>query len=222
MASDLKLPEFMEEDPETWFQVCESVFKIKGVDDKETRFHHLIARLPSRISIKIKDVLHMTEGAARYNALKKRLGALFGLSAHDRYLRLHSMPPLGSNQRPSDLLSNLRNLMPSTAEESDFWFWHLFISKLSSQMRSRCLEHDDMTVDQLANLMDKLVVKDLSTNFVHTVQEDQHHVPETTHCCSMRVPTLCFYHKKFKDCAQQCRPPCTWKPAGNGQQPGKK
>ena len=218
----------MEKDPDTWLKVCESIFKTKGTEDKDTRFHHLIARLPSKINLKIKDVLHMPEGAARYNTLKKRLTALFSLSSHDRYLRLHSMPALGSNQRPSDMLSNLWNLVPSDSEESDFWFCHLFISKLPIPMKSRCLEHDDLTIDQLASMMDKLVVDDLSSNYIHTIQEevveDDNHASDVHHCCSVNTSNLCFYHEKFKNHARQCRPPCSWtkRAPGNAKPPGRK
>lgn len=229
MASRVKLPEFIESNPETWLAICDAVFKTHEIDDDDLKYCNLVGRLPSNVNLKISDILEMKEGTNRLSALRKRLKALFSLSPHDRYMQLTNFPALGSNQRPSDLLSSLRALLPDHKEENSWFFRHTFISKLPPSMRSRCLEEDSLSLATLADMCDRMVDSGQYTTTVHTVlKEPTEHdrVPDLCaphQCCAVRHSTLCFFHERFKQKARKCQQPCSWnKPTGNEPAPGRK
>ena len=51
----VKLPEFIESSPQTWWLTCMSVFEAKKVTKELERYHHLIAALPSSVTVKLLD-----------------------------------------------------------------------------------------------------------------------------------------------------------------------
>ena len=91
--SRIKILEFIEGDPETWFDVRESTFLINGVTDSEMKFHLLISALPSRITVKLRDVLRVKDAKNKYKILKDRLLSLYGLTTHEAFKALVALPP---------------------------------------------------------------------------------------------------------------------------------
>ena len=48
--STVKLPEFIEDSPQTWWLTCEAVFETKKLVKDIDRYYHLVASLPSNIT----------------------------------------------------------------------------------------------------------------------------------------------------------------------------
>ena len=225
--SRIKILEFIEGDPETWFDVCESTFLIHGVTDSEMKFHLLISALPSRITVKLRDVLRVQDAKNKYKILKDRLLSLYGLTPHEAFKALVALPPLGINQRPSELFSSMCALLPTGEDTSAWLFKHMFIAKLPQSLQVLALSSNYENLLQLAIVLDSAhssggssypppssfsntVTLDHGTGFV---SRDEIHRAEKP-----RSQTLCFFHDKFARKAKKCRQPCTW--TGKDDRPG--
>ena len=53
----MKLPLFWVNNPRMWFQTAEAQFRIKGITHSMTKFDHVLARIPSELTISLADVM---------------------------------------------------------------------------------------------------------------------------------------------------------------------
>ena len=75
----IKLPEYIEASPLTWWLTCESVFESWKVVKPVDRYHHLVAALPSTVTMKLLDVLtfQAEDEGEKLTFLKTRLMELY-------------------------------------------------------------------------------------------------------------------------------------------------
>ena len=121
----IKLPEFLEDSPQTWWMTCESVFETQKVVKPIERYHHLISSLPSSVTRKILDVLSFQPEAEeeRLALLKSRLFDLYSPTDLEAWKSFTALPSLQPGQKPSAMFASLRSsLPPSLTDIEDAWF----------------------------------------------------------------------------------------------------
>ena len=157
------------------------------------------------------------------------------LSDYQRSKKLHTLPSLG-NQCPSELLVSIRNLQP-IQDCKCYCARYQFLSRMPPIMRAQLVNQKDLTVDELAALVDTIMLSQASLHNVLTeIQADQHNeqvfnlwrpplATSTASALKSSTPQqsskgkkkkkICWFHGKFGKNATSCRPPCSM--AGNGQ-----
>ena len=223
-ASNLKfpVPSFYEEDPERWFWQLEAHFIINKVTKDTEKYAVAVANLPYKVVRRIPTTLINQKDP--YKAVKELVVKETDLSNYQRSEKLHSLPALG-DQRPSELLASIRNLQPVT-DCKCYCSRFQFLSRMPPITRSHLVNHEELTVDELAALADTIMLSQAALSV------DIHHVkPEKPTASSPTVPTKkekqqkkkttgpCWFHAKYGEDAKSCRDPCSWK-SGNGHRGG--
>ena len=65
----LKLPPFMEDDPEAWFGLVEAQFELRSVTGDSKKFYHTISVLQGEPQKQIKDILKLPIGQPLINMI---------------------------------------------------------------------------------------------------------------------------------------------------------
>ena len=160
----VKLPEFIEDSPHTWWLTCEAVFKTKKVVKDIDCYFHLVAALPSTITRNLLDVLtHKGEESERLALLKNCLMELFAPSDSESYHRLCNVPMLQPGQKPSALYANLRALLPHNIEadvDSTYLFRMMFLTRLPKNIQSLVHAQVKKPVSKMAAFADSVVLNE--------------------------------------------------------------
>lgn len=210
-AAAVKLPPFWRSTAEFWFIQAESQFRMKSVTNKITQFDHVVSRLNQEDAKTVIDILKTPPTNDSYKALKDRLLRKCTLSDSERCARILAMPGLG-DRKPSDLMDDMRALLPETETEGKL-FREIFLQQLPSDIRVHLVHIADCK--ELATEADKRF-ESLHRGEVHAVKAKQLAGPRSQH---RRLATvdgrddinekgLCFYHASFGKRAQKCRPGC--------------
>ena len=229
----IKLPEFIEGSPVTWWYTCMSVFEAKKVTKEIDRYHHLIAALPSSVTVKLLDVLsyegEKDKEGERLQFLKTRLMELYAPSEYDCYQKMMQLAVLRPGQKPSDLYANLRSLLPHDASQDiddSFLFRMMFLSKLPTSIQSLVQAQGRRPVSQMAAFADtvalahskpSLPVQTASLSWVEEMEAAEREAEAAQAVQAVRVNKrvnkkksaennagLCFYHNKFGPKAEKC------------------
>ena len=230
----VKLPEFIESSPQTWWLTCMSVFEAKKVTKELERYHHLIAALPSSVTVKLLDVLsyenteEKEEKGERLEFLKTRLMELYAPSEFDSYQRLQQVPTLQPGQKPSALYANMRSLLPHDIGNIDntFLFRMMYLSKLPANLQSLVQAQGKRPVSQMAAFADtvamahgkpSLPVQTASLSWVEEMEAAEREAEAAQAVQAVRINKrvnkkksaennagLCFYHNKFGPKAEKC------------------
>ena len=229
----IKLPEFIEGSPVTWWLMCMSVFEAKKVTKEIDRYHHLIAALPSSVTVKLLDVLSYEqeegkeEKGERLKFLKNRLMELYAPAEYDCYQKMMQLAVLRPGQKPSDLYANLRSMLPHDAGkdiDDSFMFRMLFLSKLPTSIQSHVQAQGRRPVSQMAAFADtvalahskpSLPVQQISwVEEMEAVEREAEAAEAAQAVQSVHVQKrakgkkdqdgLCFYHSKWGKNAEKC------------------
>ena len=133
MNVPVKLPEFWEASPATWFAQAEAQFALRGITDDAIKYYHVVSALGSSTALRVESLIVSPPRAAKYDAIKSHLLKTFQLSDTERADRLFSLQGLGDN-KPSELMDRMLNLLGPN--KPDFLFIHLFLRQLPSQVRA--------------------------------------------------------------------------------------
>ena len=146
MSSDksIKLSEFIEASPQAWWLTCESVFESRKVVKPVDHYYHLVAALPSTVTVKLLDVLtfQAEDEGEKLSFLKSWLMELYAPTESESFDRMSSITVLQPGQKQSALYANLRALLPHNVGDVDnsFFFRMMFLKRLPKRKgRSLCL-----------------------------------------------------------------------------------
>ena len=162
--SRVKLPEFLEDSPTTWWLLCESIFETCKIRSNTEKYHQLIASLPPSVS---KNLLHVMiakdeeagDDDPRYELLKEALIQKFTPNKLEAYLQFVSTPALQPGQRPSNLLASmLTSVPPSVEKEHCQWFLQMqFLAAMPKAIQSHLLGSEFPSVEKMASFADTIV-----------------------------------------------------------------
>ena len=84
LAVSVKLPEFILKDPELWLIQASSQFKLANITVEETKYHHIVSRLPPDVLISCRDIVKLPFTDGSLDRLEKALIKRFTLSTEQR------------------------------------------------------------------------------------------------------------------------------------------
>lgn len=238
-AVSVKLPEFWKTDPLMWFSQAEAQFALAGINNDRTRFYHIIAKVDQTVLRHISDIVANPPERDKYESVKTRLISRFELSAQEKFEKLLSSCDLG-DMRPTHLLAKMQELA-TNLNVNDELMKMLFMQRMPTSIRA-VLAVCEVKLDQLAAMADKMVdssgsqvaatalpvvpnMQDLEAQIAALTSEvqrlktgqnrDRARSPSRRRSNSQSSQDICWYHRKFRAAAQQCRSPCRYNQSKN-------
>ena len=240
MSVSVKLPPFWCENPRLWFAQAESQFATRAITASLTKYHYVVSSLTQEAASRVMGLVEaVPSGNSPYEVLKEALMSAFTLSEYQRAEAIAQLPPLGE-QKPTQLLSQLRSLMP-TGHPDCFFSRHAFLSRLPEQVRTVVIKEKG-SLDDIALLADTLVaatsvgrLSEVSAPpppqevFLDVVSRHPPPSRQNRERLAQYSPTsMCWYHRQYGTKATRCRnsreQPCSAAIAsasGNGRAGGR-
>lgn len=202
-AVAIKLPTFWTSQPGVWFTQAEAQFNIRKISEDTTKYFYVVSALDQATASRMYDVLSNPPTNEKYDNLKKKLLATYGLSRRDKARKLLHLQGLG-DQKPSELMDYMLSLLdghkPCLLAEQ------LFLEQLPDDIRVLLAEDDFSDPRALALRADTLMLAKqqstcLAINRVMVTGSDAKVTPPPKQ-------DLCYYHARFGRQARKCRSPC--------------
>ncbi|XP_058447469.1 uncharacterized protein LOC131427905 [Malaya genurostris] len=234
-AVSVKLPEFWKTDPLMWFAQVEAQFSLAGIQSDLTKFHHIIAKVDQTVLRHISDIVANPPAQDKYVTVKNRLISRFELSAQEKFEKLLNSCDLG-DMRPTHLLAKMQELA-TNLNVNDELMRMLFMQRMPTSIRA-VLAICENKLDQLAEMADKMVdssghqiviaslpaattnIQDLEIQIaalssevrrLRTVENgNRSRSSSRRRNDPQSSQDICWYHRKFREAAQQCRSPCRY------------
>jgi hypothetical protein len=108
---DIKLPPFWTTRPRAWFTFVESRFRLRGIEDVQSRFDHVLSALPAEMILQVIDIVNTMPAAGLYEHFKNQLLEVHQLSDYEKFDVLIKMEPMGG-RKPSQLLHAMLEFCP--------------------------------------------------------------------------------------------------------------
>lgn len=167
-ALTVRLPQYWESRPTTWFLQAEAQFQLARITSQETKFLHVVGALTPTAVEEISDILasfNHNRPAAPYDQLKAALLERTAASERTRIQQLLSSEELG-DRRPSQLLRRMKQLLGTHSHAmDDTLLRELFLQRLPSNVQMVLATAAAMDLQALAALADK--VMEVATPFSH-------------------------------------------------------
>eukprot|EP00794_Sanderia_malayensis_P002424 gene2424-biopygen1310 len=165
LNESVKLPPFWPIDPVVWFAQVEALFSTRCITTQTTKFSFVISSLPPEIAQKIRDLLIQPPADEPYEHLKTELIKRASASEQKRSHQLLISEELGET-KPSQLLQRMRQLLGDSHLE-DKLFRQLFLQHVPTNAQLiLALSADNVSIEQLASLADKILEVALPGNSV--------------------------------------------------------
>ena len=220
----VKMPQFLETAPASWFSILEANFHIKKISTEETKFFHLIAVLPPEIVSK----LGMKLEEKNDSATKETVINIYERTKPELFSKLINETTISG--RPSHYLQELTSIASKVGVGEDL-VRHQFINALPSAISPVVAAQKDLTVQQLGTLADELTPF-FTNNQVLQVSENQRSIRPKTHhphknkqsgksqhlntdiphglkpFHERQRPKICRAHHYYAEFARSCKPWC--------------
>lgn len=108
---------FSTKDPEGWFRQLEAIFTISKIEDDQTKYVHLQARLDPVILQGVSEFFKDVPEDNKYTALKEKIISKYAVPRDAQVLQLLEGLSLGDS-RPSELLSQIQRLAATDISEN--------------------------------------------------------------------------------------------------------
>lgn len=211
----VKIPPFWIDNPLGWCTIAEGQFELFDVPDAD-KFHLAMARVDSETSKRCQDIIDLPRSDTKYESLKERLVKVFTLSHSERSTKLLHLPAVGDG-RPSDRMADMLAIKGDMPYQK--LFRTLFLEGLSDDINSALADEEFMDNKELAAAADRRWLRRRredqqirAVQKVSTPVENGHHNSATEVNQVRKDEALCFYHKRFREKANKCVPPCIhWK-----------
>ncbi len=224
----VKLPEFWVADPDMWFFQAEAAFRHARITASQTKFDHVVMRLPETVSIALRSLLLSVndDTVDPYGMLKEKLVTTYGKTKWQRAFALLDHPDLG-DRRPSSMMAEMLALLPANSRP-DTLFLALFLRRLPPSMRDHLAAADTDTAEDMAAHADLLwdarasqSVSAVDAEIAAVRQQSpgrQGRSPDRRQQRSQsrqatphrRSGSWCRNHQKFGEKTKNCTPPCSF------------
>ena len=227
-AATVKLPDFWQNNPRSWFQHIEAQFQLRGITQDVTKYFHVVAALDASTTARSMVRLEAPPDVGKYDALKAFLVNLFELSELEKADRLLSLNGLGDG-KPSELMERMLAVLGSA--DPSFLFAHIFLRQLPAPVRT-ALASSPLFASKdyraVAVEADRIFLANRQ-QFVHALLPPQHtsapfppqgYDPDTAAAVTARRQRddgCCYYHARFGAKAKQCRQPCSFGAPGKAR-----
>lgn len=212
-----RLPDFFSDDPELWFDKCESAFRRSRITSSITKYDYVLEKLPTEVTKSIRDLIRSIsdDTADAYEQVKTRLVQAYKPSKWCQLYKVINHPDLGGS-RPSALLSSMLALMPVDEKPTDL-FTALFLQKLPVEMREQLSAQKFETVHAMAATADNLWSARSQGSSVAAISNrgrspNRQQSPRRQPRSQTPSDRFCFYHAMFGPRAKKCQPGCSYVP----------
>ena len=231
-SQKLILQPFWTQNPELWFSIAEQKFKNFNINADYIRFSKVIESLEVSTINKISNLIRNPPQVSRYPTLKNQLISLYEESQESKLNRIFDELQLG-DQKPSQLFKEIKNLADDKiSDEVLFSIWVKKLpteceqnlrglNKVSSltnvlQMADGMLECSKSNISAIKTESNFEVLSKKLDNLIDTIQ--QFHSARSQFRSSSKTrprstsnkQPLCYYHRRFKEKANKCVPPCSF------------
>ncbi|XP_037822778.1 uncharacterized protein LOC119611311 [Lucilia sericata] len=228
----MKIPRFWKDNPVLWFAQIEAQFALHNVTNERTKYFIILADLDADVLSQVSDIV-MNPPNDAYKQIKQRLIDHFSVSEENRIKTLLTNVEIG-DKKPSALLREMKNLANGGVTE-DF-LRTMWLQRLPSQTQA-ILATSSETLDNLVKMADKIgdiqiprnanVAEITSASELSEIKAQIQSINTAlrnlntsrrsrsrgSHGSSSRNSSsgkICYYHRKFKNRARKCRPPCSF------------
>lgn len=143
---------FWKADPKMWFARLEAQFSLADITVDSTKFNYVVTAIEPELLNSVSDILIAPPAENQYEAIKARLIAAHSESEESKFRKLLQGLELG-DQRPSQLLSRMKNLAGETVGEP--LLKSMWLSRLPQNTQSILAALSD-DLPQLATVADKI------------------------------------------------------------------
>lgn len=208
-AVAIKLPTFWTDQPKVWFTQAEAQFHIRKITEDLTKYYYVVSSLDQTTAGRILHVLGNPPEQGKYEDLKKKLIATFGLSRRDRASKLLHLSDLG-DRKPSELMDEILSLLDG--HKPCLLVEQIFLEQLPEDIRVQIADADFLDPRALALRADVMwLAKRQSSSYTVCPVSIQ---KEEARRKSQNQQDWCYYHTKFGEKARKCQSPCKY--PGNG------
>lgn len=167
-AVSLKLPQYWPADPHVWFAQVEAQFATRGINAEKTKYNHIISALTPSIAQEVRDILLNPPQDTPYKTLREELIKRTTATEQKRLQQLLTDEVLG-DRKPTQLLRRMRQLLGDRVLE-DSILRQLFLQRLPASVQMVITSAgDSMTMEQLAELADKVMAVSIPSQGVNSV-----------------------------------------------------
>lgn len=152
-AHQPKLPTFDAKKLDLWFIRVETEFAASGITEDDVKYYSVLRALDGPTTEEITDILGSPPDQDKYVNLKNTLVERFGVSQKDKLRQVLKGIPLGE-KRPSQLLREMKSKAANAlTEEALHGLW---VEKLPRGLKAFLAMSDDLGLDQLAKMADRI------------------------------------------------------------------
>lgn len=227
------LQPFWKQNPELWFSVADQKFQNFNIIADSIKFSKVIEALEVSTINKISNLIRNPPQVSKYATLKNQLISLYEESQESKLNRIFEELQLG-DQKPSQLFREIKNLADDKiSDEVLFSIWVKKLptecaqnlrglNKVSSlsnvlQMADGMLECSKPNITAIKTESNFEVLSKKLDTLIDTFQKQYRSSRNQFRSSSRTRPRstsnkepLCFYHRRFKDKANKCVPPCSF------------
>ena len=131
----MPLPGFWPSNVKLWFVSVEAIFNTYFVISERERYNHLLASLKQDEISRVGHVILSDVGCTPYTKLKVALIEHYEMNEVAQLNKLLNETTLSGNERPSDLLHRMKNLIGYDGKISDDLLKKLFQDRMPADMR---------------------------------------------------------------------------------------
>lgn len=149
----VKVPPFWPDKPSLWFAQLDGQFALSNITSDTTKFYHVISVLEPRYASEVEDIIINPPETNKYEALKQQLIARLSASRSEQLKQLMMKEELG-DRKPSQFFRHIRS--QAGADYPDEFIRTLWSSRLPTLLQSIIATQEDMPLEKLALLADKI------------------------------------------------------------------
>ncbi|GFU56964.1 peptidase A2 domain-containing protein [Trichonephila clavipes] len=143
----IKVPPFLTDRSEIWFDQVEAQFQISRISLEETKFHYLVTQFEPKYVENIRDIVN-SKSDTKYTDSKNRLLSLFKESENLRIKRLLTGIELG-DMKLSQLSQKLKTV--ATSDISEKLIKTLWLEKLPEPIKNILVVSDERESKQIGS-----------------------------------------------------------------------
>lgn len=238
----LTLPPFWTQNPELWFLTAEQKFQNFNITSDNIKYSKVIESLEVSTINKISSLIRNPPEQNKYTMLKSELISLYEETQESKFNRIFNDLELG-DQKPSQLFQEMKNL--ACNKISDDILFSVWIKKLPKDCEQNLrglskisplhklldvadgmlecpksnilsIKKEESCFEELGKKLDKLI--DVVSNNTRSSRA-QYRSASRNRQRSSSNQTFCYYHRRFKEKANKCVPPCTFNQNSGNTQP---
>ncbi|XP_064469578.1 uncharacterized protein LOC135384302 [Ornithodoros turicata] len=156
VGGELKLPPFWTKNPRALFSQVEARFALRHISSQLTKYLNVVSALPMEIADQVDYLLASPPPDKPYDRLKEAILSRSECTEQSRLRQLLSEEELG-DRRPTQLLHRMKQLLGDSADTQPSTLRELFLQRLPQQVRLVLAGSDEVSLDNLAQLADRMI-----------------------------------------------------------------